>query len=123
MEWSIPPPTKDEAVREAGRSVESRLAGPAQPCRDGSFRPRHEGGAVNPVEAASEVDHGFGEQAAQQANLLLVPSSTGSERLPERLVLDWAPTDTHTQPQPTTGQQIDVGRLPCDQRGLPLVEG
>ena len=111
---------EDEAVREPGGPVERRLARSTEPDRDGPRRLRHECGSVNPVEAAREVDDGFGEQPAKQLDLLLLPGAAGAEVLPERLVLDVVPADPHTEAQPTAGEEIDIGRLPCHERGLAL---
>src|SRR5438045_1836374 len=47
---------EDEAVREAGGSVERLLARSTQPDRDGPRRLRHERRSVHPVEAPGEVD-------------------------------------------------------------------
>ena len=111
---------EDEAVREPGGPVERRFAGSTEPDRDGPRRLRHECGSVDPVEAAREVDDRFGEQPAKQLDLLLLPGAAGTEVLPEGLVLDVVPADPHTEAQPTAGQEIDIGRLPCHERGLAL---
>src|SRR3979411_2725263 len=42
------------------------------------------------------------------------------EFLPEGLVLDVVPADAYTQAQSTTGQKVNIGRLPRDERGLTL---
>ena len=111
---------EDEAVREPGGPVERRFARSTKPDRDGPRRLRHECGSVDPVEAAREVDDRFGEQPAKQLDLLLLPGAAGTEVLPEGLVLDVVPADPHTEAQPTAGQEIDIGRLPCHERGLAL---
>ena len=111
---------EDEAVREPGGPVERRFTGSTKPNRDGPRRLRHECGSVNPVEAAREVDDRFGEQPAKQLDLLLLAGAAGTEVLPERLVLNVVPADPHTEPQPTAGQKIDIGRLPSDERCLAL---
>ncbi len=43
--------------------------------------------------------------------MLLFPRAAGMEILPERVVLDRVPTDAHTEAQPATREQINVGRL------------
>ena len=113
---------EDEAVRQSRRPVESRLSRPTKPDRDGASRSRHQGRPVHPVEAAGEVDDRLCEQPAEQADLLLLPGATGSEVLPEGLVLDVVPADPHPQAQPAPGQEVDVGRLACDERRLALGE-
>src|SRR3954454_13619753 len=93
---------EDEAVREASGPLERLLARSTQPDRDGPRRLRHERRSVHPVETPREVDDRLGEQAAQQLDLLLLPGATGTEVLPEGLVLDVVPAHPHTQAQPTT---------------------
>ena len=73
---------EDEAVRQAGGPVERRLAGSTEPDGDGARRLGHEGGSVDPVEAAREVDDRFCEQPAEQLDLLLLPGAAGTEVLP-----------------------------------------
>ena len=46
--------------------------------------------------------------------------AAGTEVLAQGLVLHVAPTDAHTQAQPTAGQQINIGRLPRHERCLAL---
>ncbi len=60
------------------------------------------------------------EQLAQQLDLLLLPCAAGAEVLPEGLVLDVVPADPHAEAKSTAGQEIDIGRLPCHERGLAL---
>ena len=57
----------------------------------------YECGPVDPVEAAREVDNGFGEQAAEQLELFFLSSPRGMEVLSEGLVLDVVPADADTQ--------------------------
>ena len=111
---------EDEAVREPGGPVERDFAGSTEPDRDGPRRLRHECGSVDPVEAAGEVDDGFCEQPAKQLDLFLLPGAAGAEVLPEGLVLDVVPADPHTEAQPTAGQEINIGRLPCHEHCLAL---
>ena len=80
----------------------------------------HERGPVNPVEATGEIDDRFSEQSTKQLDLLLLACSTGMEVLPEGLVLDIVPTDSHAEPEPTPRQEVDIGRLACHERGLAL---
>jgi hypothetical protein len=42
------------------------------------------------------------------------------EFLAEGLVLDVVPADAYTQAQSTTGQKVNIGRLPRDERRLTL---
>jgi hypothetical protein len=86
---------EDEAVRDPGSTLERGLAGSAKPDRDGPRRPWHERGPVDPVEAAREINDGFREQSAEQPDLLLLPGAAGMEVLPEGLVLDVVPADSH----------------------------
>ena len=44
------------------------------------------------------------------------------EVLPEGLVLDPVPADADTEAEPSAGQQVDVGRLPRNERSLALRE-
>ena len=116
----MPPPKKMKP--SASRAARSNAASPDPPSQIGIDRSRlrYERGSVDPVEAAREVDDRFGEQAAQQLDLLFLPRAAGAEVLPEGLVLDVVPADADTEAQPTAGQEIDIGRLPCDERGLAL---
>ena len=111
---------EDEAVREPGGPVERHLARSTKPDRDGPRWLRHESGSVNPVEPAREVDDRFSEQPAKQLDLLLLPGAAGTEVLPEGLVLDVVPADPYTEAQPTAGQEINIGCLPCHERCLAL---
>ena len=111
---------EDEAVRQPGGPVERLLARPTEPDRDGPRRLRHEGGSVDPVEAAREVDDRLREQPPEQLDLLLLPGPAGTEVLPEGLVLDVVPADTHAEAEPATGQEVNIGRLPGHERGLAL---
>jgi hypothetical protein len=77
-------------------------------------------GSIDPVEAAREVDNRFGEQPAEQLDLLLLARAAGMEVLPEGLVLDVIPADPRSKAQATAGQEINVGRLPCHEGGLAL---
>ena len=120
MAWSMPPPKKMKPSASRAARSNADFARSTEPDRDGPRRLRHECGSVNPVEAAGEVDDGFGEQPAKQLDLLLLPGAAGAEVLPEGLVLDVVPADPHTEAQPTAGQEIDIGRLPCHERRLAL---
>ena len=42
------------------------------------------------------------------------------EVLPKGLVLDVIPADSDTESQPTPGEEVDIGSLPCHQRSLAL---
>ena len=46
--------------------------------------------------------------------------AAGTELLPEGFVFDVVPADTDTEPQSTAGQQIEIGCLARDERGLAL---
>jgi hypothetical protein len=80
----------------------------------------HQCGPVDPVEPTREVDHRFGEQSTEQADLLLLAGATGVEILAQGLVLDVVPTHPHPQPKPASGQEIDISRLPSHQGRLAL---
>ena len=88
---------EDEAVGEPGCPVERLFAGSAKPDRDGVRRLWYECGSVDPVEAAREVDNGFGEQAAEQLDLLFLSGAAGTEVLSEGLVLHVVPADADAQ--------------------------
>ena len=49
------------------------------------------------MEAAGEVDNGFGEQAAEQLDLFFLSGAAGMEVLSEGLVLDVVPAVADTQ--------------------------
>jgi len=72
------------------------------------------------MEIAGEVHHGLSEQATQNVDLLLLTRPTTAEVVTKRLVLDVVPADAHPKAQPAAGKQVDIGRLPCHERGLPL---
>jgi hypothetical protein len=59
-------------------------------------------------------------ESAQHSELFLEPSAAVREVFVERLVLHPVPPDTDTEAQPTTGQEIELGRLLRQQHGLPL---
>src|SRR5450631_682278 len=61
-----------EAVGQPSGAVECLLAITAKPDRDRARGFRQQSGAVDPVEAAGEVDDRFGEQSAQELDLLLL---------------------------------------------------
>ena len=111
---------EDEAVAESGGSVERSIAGSAKPDRDRVRRLRQQGGSVNPVEAAGKVDDRFGEQAAEQLDLLFLAGAAGAEVVAQGLVLHRAPADADAQAQPPAGEQRDVGCLPGHERRLTL---
>ena len=49
-----------------------------------------------------------------------MPGAAVTEVLPEGFVLDLVPSDAYAQAQSTTGQKINIGRLPRDERRLTL---
>src|SRR4030095_4795780 len=67
-----------------------------------------------------EMDYLLRPQRAQHGNLLLTPSPTVMEILPQGLVLDGIPADADPQPQPTTAEHVDFGCLLGNQSGLAL---
>lgn len=111
---------EDEAIREPGGPLEGDIAMPSEPDRDGLRRLRQERRPVNPIEAAREVDNRLCKQPTQKLNLLLLPGAAGMEVLPKSFVFDVVPADTYAKPQSTTRQEINVGRLPRDERRLAL---
>src|ERR1035437_4135270 len=113
---------EDEAVRETGGSIVCRLGGSTEPDRDGLRRPRHECGSVDPVEPAREVDDGFGEELAEQSDLLLLPRAASTELLTEGLVLDVVPADPNPEARWAGGEKLKIGCLPCHERCLALRE-
>ncbi len=88
---------EDEAIRESGSPLEGHFTRSTKPDRDGPHRLRHEGGSVNSVETAGEVDDRLGEQPAKQLDLLLLPGPAGAEVLAEGLILDVVPADSHAE--------------------------
>ena len=72
------------------------------------------------VEFAVEGHRRLGPQAPQQLDLLLGPLAPVAEVLAERLVLDRVPADADAQPEPAAAEQVDLGGLFGDQRGLAL---
>ena len=113
---------EDESVGQACCPFVCRLAGAAEPDRDGTRRLGQECRPVDPVEAAREVHDRLREQLAKQLDLFLLPGTPGCEVLPERLVLDVAPADADSEPQAATREQIDIGGLACDECCLALRE-
>ena len=111
---------EDEAIREPGSPLIRGVTGSAKPDRDEPRWLRHECGSVDMVEAAGEIDDRLREELAEQPDLLLLPGVAGTEVLPEGLVLDMVPADSHAQTQPTLGQEVDVGCLPRHERCLAL---
>jgi hypothetical protein len=59
-------------------------------------------------------------EAAQELHLFLDAPTPGGEVLPEGLVLDGIPPETHAQPESAFGQQVDLSSLLGHQRGLTL---
>jgi len=111
---------EDEAVSEPGSSIEYLLARSAKPNRNRSCGLGYECHSVNPVKATREVDDGLGEQTAKQLDLLLLSSSAGMKVLPKGLVLNMVPADSDTESEPTPGQEVDIGSLPCHECSLAL---
>ena len=72
------------------------------------------------VEAPRELDDGLGEQPSQEFDLFFLPCAAGAEVLSEGFVFDVIPSHTDTEAQPPSGEQIDVGGLPCHQGSLAL---
>jgi hypothetical protein len=62
------------------------------------------------------------KQPAQKLDLLLLAGAAGAEVLPEGLVLDVAPPDSHAEPEPAARKELEIGRLPRHQRRLALRE-
>src|SRR4029078_7929519 len=60
------------------------------------------------------------EQTTQQLDLLLLPCAASAEVLAESVVLDVVPANAHAQTQSTAGEEINIGRLSCHERGLAL---
>jgi hypothetical protein len=111
---------ENETVREPGSPVERGLAMTSKPDRDGTRRLGHERRSVNAIEATRELDDGFCKQPAKERDLLFLPGPPGVEVLSEGIVLDVVPADPYTEAESTAGQEIDIGRLPRDERGLAL---
>src|SRR4051794_3238599 len=111
---------ENEPVREPSGSVECGFPGSTEPDRDGSLRTRYEGGSFDPVKAACERDDRFREQTPQQLDLLLLPCATSAEVLAESVVLDVVPANAQPETESPAGEEIDIGRLSCHERGLAL---
>ena len=73
---------------------------------------------VTPVER----DHGLGPEAPEQLDLLLDPLAAVREVLAERLELDEVPAEADPEPEAPAGENVDLGGLLGDERGLPLRE-
>ena len=114
-------PLREEAVREASRAPERRLGGAADPDRD---RPldgeRVDPGARDAVPAALEVDDRLGPEPAHHLDLLLRAPAAVAEVLAERLELDEVPAEPDAEPEVPAREDVDLGRLLRDERGLPL---
>jgi len=113
-------PEEDESVGEPRSSIERLLARSAEPNRNRTRGLGHECRSVNPLKVPREIDDGLGEEATKQLDLLLLPSAAGMEVLPKGLVLDMVPADSDTESQPTPGQEVDIGSLPCHECSLAL---
>ena len=93
----------------------------AHPDRD---RPLHrqwvDADAIEMVPVAVERDEFVRPQLAHDGDLFLDASAPVREVLVERLVLHPVAADAHTEPQPTSGQQIEFGGLLGQQHRLAL---
>ena len=119
MAWSVPPPMKMKP--SASRAARSNAASPP-PIQIGTGRVGFgtSAGAVDPIEAAREVDNRFGEQPAKQLDLFLLACPSGTKVLSQGFVLDLAPADANAQSKPTSRQQVDISGLACHERRLTL---
>ena len=72
------------------------------------------------MEASAEGHAALRPQAAHQLDLFLGSLASVGEILAQCLVFDGVPTDADAEAQPSIAQQVDLGGLLCDQRGLTL---
>ena len=114
-------PLREEAVGEPGRPPDRGLGRSADPDRDRPLnRQRVDPGGGDAVPAALEVDDRLGPEPAQHLDLLLERRPRFAEVLAERLELDVVPAEADAEPEPPAGEQVDLGGLLGDERGLPL---
>ena len=106
----------------ASRAARSNAASPDPPSQIGMDRAGFGTSAARSTRSKrpEKSTTGSVNKPAKQLDLLLLPGAAGTEVLPEGLVLDVVPADPHAETQPTAGQEIDIGRLPCHERGLAL---
>ena len=71
-------------------------------------------------QLAVEVDDRLRPEPPQHLDLLLRAAAAVREVLAERLELDEVPAEPDAEPEAPAGEDVDLGRLLGDERGLPL---
>ncbi len=83
-------------------------------------RQRRDPGPDQGVGGAAVRDAGLGPQPPEQPDLFVEAAPPAFEVLPEALVFDAVPSNADPETQSASGEQVYLGRLLRDQRGLPL---
>jgi hypothetical protein len=117
-------PTIGQAANAAQNHFgRNRLCRPAGPNPDGDGTLHGQGiqtGVADLMPLSFEMHHLLRPQRAQHSNLLLTPSPTIVEILPQGLVLDGIPANANPQPQPATAEHIDFCSLLGNEGSLAL---
>ena len=111
----------DPTVAEAGGAPDRDRLERSEPDRDGALHGRRvDPDVAQPVPAALEGDEILAPEAAQDLHLLLHPPAPIAEVLVQGLELDRVPADADAEARAPAAEDVELGRLLGDQRGLAL---
>jgi len=118
----LSPARKQESVPNPGRPVVRGLAETTQPDRDLPFRARQYSGSVDPMVGVLVFDYGLCPQFADQGDLLLLPFAAAAKMSGhfETVEFNPVPADPDAQPKPALREQVNIGGLFGEERGLSL---
>ena len=122
MAWSMAPPKKMKP--SARRAARSKAASEEPPSQIGIGRVGLGTRAARSIRSKRPEKSTTGSVKSRRSSSICscCAGAAGAEVLSEGLVLDVAPADADTEAQPAAGQEIDIGGLPCHERGLALRE-
>ena len=110
-------PSPSRAARRIATASNARSTGGW-----GAARGRIEPDVAQPVPAALEGDEVLAPEPSQHVHLLFHPAPAVTEVLVQGLELDRVPADADAEPRPSPVEDVELGPLLGDERGLALGE-
>src|SRR4051812_40150452 len=117
----MPPPKKMKP--SASRAARSNAASEDPPSQIGIGRVGLGTSAARSIRSKRPEKSTTGSvKSRRSSSICSAWRAPGAEVLAEGLVFDGAPADADPEAQAAAGEQIDIGGLPCHERGLALRE-